>query len=75
MGLWSKLFRFGHSNNDDTSPTEPVDTAPPQPGIAIELPIEPYVFECQACGKVFEMRRRHPHCPECDSEHVSLVSE
>ena len=40
----------------------------------IPLPAEPYVFECRQCGKVFEVRRRHPLCPECDSSDVELVS-
>jgi Zn finger protein HypA/HybF involved in hydrogenase expression len=41
----------------------------------IRLPIEPYVFECRQCGKVFESRRRRPRCTECDSEDAELVSE
>ncbi|HVO25761.1 MAG TPA: hypothetical protein VMW56_19250 [Candidatus Margulisiibacteriota bacterium] len=42
---------------------------------AVELPAEPFVFECQSCGKVFEARRLRPLCPECDSRDVSLLSE
>jgi len=39
------------------------------------LPEDPYVFECRTCGKVFEARRRHPLCRECDSADVELMSE
>jgi len=41
----------------------------------VELPDEPYVFECRSCGKVFEARRRRPLCPECDSNDVVVMSE
>jgi len=40
----------------------------------IRLPSEPLVFECRDCGKVFEIRRLHPSCPECDSDDVELMS-
>ncbi len=40
----------------------------------VSLPEQPYVFECEACGKVFEARRRPP-CPECDGSDVVLLSE
>jgi Zn finger protein HypA/HybF involved in hydrogenase expression len=58
------------------APPAPIEEAPVQDaGNTVELPTEPFVFECQACGKVFEARRLRPLCPECDSRDVSLVSE
>lgn len=36
----------------------------------VRLPTDPFVFECRQCGKTFEARRKHPACPECDSEDV-----
>jgi phosphoglycolate phosphatase len=41
----------------------------------VTLPLEPHVFECQLCHKVFESRRRRPVCPECDSSDTELMSE
>jgi rubrerythrin len=76
MGIWSRLFRFRRSAADEASaedtpaPTPPADEA----GNTVELPSEPFVFECQSCGKVFEARRKRPRCPECDSRDVSLLS-
>jgi Zn finger protein HypA/HybF involved in hydrogenase expression len=78
MGLWSKLLRWGRGV-DTLSAAPAGDTlaeAPePAAGNTVDLPAEPFVFECQSCGKVFEARRRHPLCPECDSREVSLLSE
>lgn len=78
MGLWLRLFRWRRSS----VPAEPVareaeSESPPQATATntVTLPAEPYVFECQACGKVFEARRKHPACSECDSEDVALMSE
>ena len=74
MGLWSKLFRRGMQ--DTATPVTPAATAPASgAGNTVDLPAEPYVFECQQCGKVFEARRKRPQCPECDSTEVSLLSE
>ena len=76
MGLWSRFFRWRapspleEATEDDASP-EPAA----EPGRAVELPVEPFVFECRSCGKVFEVRRKRPACPECDSRDVSLMSE
>jgi Zn finger protein HypA/HybF involved in hydrogenase expression len=65
MSLWKWLVR-----------SKPVPSAaPPAAKRPIRLPVEPYVFECRQCGKVFESRRRHPSCTECDSEDVELVGE
>jgi hypothetical protein len=44
------------------------ESGPPGP---TPLPTEPFVFECRQCGKVFEARRKHPLCPECDSDDVA----
>ena len=72
MGLWSKLLRRGGAGE---APPQPVKDAPVSEGRnAVELPAEPFVFECQSCGKVFEARRLRPLCPECDSRDVSLLS-
>jgi Zn finger protein HypA/HybF involved in hydrogenase expression len=48
---------------------EPEEEAPREPG-PIRLPTEPFVFECRQCHKIFEARKKHPACPECDSEDV-----
>jgi Zn finger protein HypA/HybF involved in hydrogenase expression len=73
MGLWSRLLRWrqGPATVPEQTATE---AAPEEPGNTVELPTEPFVFECQSCGKVFESRRRRAACPECDSTEVSLLS-
>ena len=74
MGLWSKLLRWGRAGEVVTP--KPAAEAPVSgPDNTVELPAEPFVFECQSCGKVFEARRLRPLCPECDSRDVSLLSE
>jgi len=74
MGLWSRLLRWGRGT--DAAPPAPIEEAPVQDaGNTVALPTEPFVFECQSCGKVFEARRLRPLCPECDSRDVSLMSE
>ena len=74
MGLWSRLMRWKQaadaSVEQATSPR-----VPDEPARTVELPIEPFVFECRECGKVFEARRIRPQCPECDSPDVSLLSD
>ena len=75
MGIWSRLFGRGSA---DEPATPAADESPEEPAPApntVELPAEPFVFECQSCGKVFEARRKRPRCPECDSTEVSLLSE
>ena len=75
MGLWSRLLRWGRAPLT-VAPPQPIEEAPaPDAGNTVELPTEPFVFECQSCGKVFEARRLRPLCPECDSRDVSLLSE
>jgi rubrerythrin len=68
MSLWSwwKPWR------GEPDPVEEDDAEEP-PG-PIRLPSEPFVFECRQCGKVFEARRKHPVCPECDSDDVEELS-
>jgi len=74
MGLWSRLIHWGRRT--EAVPPAPIVEAPaPDAGNTVELPTEPFVFECQSCGKVFEARRLRPLCPECDSRDVSLLSE
>jgi Zn finger protein HypA/HybF involved in hydrogenase expression len=68
MSLWSWFSRRARGLAKSASSRG----APKNP---IPLPSEPYVFECGQCGKVFEARRRHPLCPECDSSDVELVSD
>jgi len=61
MGLrewWGRLL------GREVEPEEPEVSGPTR------LPTEPFVFECRDCGKVFEVRRKHPLCPECDSGDV-----
>ena len=75
MGLWSRLIRWKRAAE---APRQRPAPEPPPPAAAphtVELPIEPFVFECRECGKVFEARRIRPPCPECESREVSLVSE
>ncbi|MBI3782600.1 MAG: hypothetical protein HY270_04285 [Deltaproteobacteria bacterium] len=73
MTLWRRFLDWAQAPSSPGRGTQrPVDAAAKGP---IELPTEPYVFECQSCGKVFEARRKHPSCPECDSTAVSLMSE
>ena len=78
MGLWSRLFRRRPLPAEDGLP-EPGSEPPPAAGDesshTVLLPVEPFVFECESCGKVFEARRKRPACPECDSRDVSLMSE
>lgn len=68
MAFWSWLFRRAATSRRDPGR----DRAPR--GGPIPLPTEPSVFECRECHKVFEARRRHPACPECDSADVELMS-
>ena len=84
MGLWSKLLRWRRASAEArTAPTAggggpeapSSESRPSGHEAPIELPAEPFVFECQSCGKVFEARRLRPLCPECDSRDVSLLSE
>ncbi len=73
MGLWAKLFRW---RREAPSPaTRPAQDAETEGASAVAASAQPFVFECQACGKVFEARRKHPRCPECDSRDVSLLAE
>ena len=66
MSLWSRLF--------GRTPETPAKPAPPAARGPTPLPTDPSVFECRACHKVFEARRRRPNCPECDSPDVELMS-
>jgi Zn finger protein HypA/HybF involved in hydrogenase expression len=83
MGLWSRLFRWRRAadiaaaRRDEVAAAAPPSAEAPVTGneSPIELPAEPFVFECQSCGKVFEARRKRAACPECDSRDVSIVSE
>ena len=77
MGIWGKLFSR-HRRSADAAPAVDDRDSPEaeaQHGNTVELPAEPFVFECQSCGKVFEARRKRPQCPECDSREISLLSE
>jgi len=78
MGIWSRLFRRRSRSATAQPPQEhsrPASPALDASGKTVELPTEPFVFECQSCGKVFEARRKRPQCPECDGTEVSLLSE
>ena len=74
MSIWSRLFRRGRAA-EEPLPAATEDVPAQDTGNTVALPTEPFVFECQSCGKVFEARRLRPLCPECDSSEVSLVSE
>ncbi len=72
MGLWRSLRRGGKNeppakDTGEEKPREAEET--PEPS-ATPLPVEPFVFECRVCHKVFEARRKHPPCPECGSDDV-----
>ncbi len=75
MGLWSRFFSWRPHSAADAAAEE--GDAPPaaEPPKTVELPTDPFVFECQSCGKVFEARRKRPQCPECDSTEVANLSE
>ena len=74
MGLWSRLFRWRPAPADTEAEPSPAEPTTPAPN-TVDLPTEPFVFECQTCGKVFEARRKHPRCPACDGTDVSQLSE
>lgn len=59
---WKRLVGGGEEGEEPEAPSGPT-----------RLPTEPFVFECRQCGKVFEARRKHPACPECDSEDVEQL--
>jgi Zn finger protein HypA/HybF involved in hydrogenase expression len=73
MGLWSRLLRWRQRAAPESAEVGREPT--PESGNTVELPTEPFVFECQACGKVFESRRKRAQCPECDSTEIALLSE
>jgi Zn finger protein HypA/HybF involved in hydrogenase expression len=78
MGLWSKLLWWRGSSGADEQAREHAQAetgTTDETDNTVELPREPFVFECQSCGKVFEARRRRPQCPECDSGDVSILSQ
>ncbi len=74
MSWWQRILgRTQTAKPPKAASDGPTETATSKN--TVDLPVEPYVFECQSCGKVFEARRRHPSCPECESTAVSLMSE
>ena len=75
MGLWSRLFGWRTPVPGPAESGEPPAVPLADAGNTVELPLEPFVFECQSCGKVFEARRKRAQCPECDSTDVSMLSE
>ena len=76
MGLWWRMFQWWKGDAAERDlPEADEPTGADVPDKTVELPTEPYVFECQSCGKVFEARRKRPLCPECDSADVSLMSQ
>jgi Zn finger protein HypA/HybF involved in hydrogenase expression len=74
MGLWRRLFRW-RGSAEAKADDEEEQAHPARETNPIELPAEPFVFECQMCGKVFEARRKRPSCPECDSPEVTVLSD
>ncbi len=75
MGLWSRLLRWRTVEQKVVETAEPPPLPLAETGNTVELPREPFVFECQSCGKVFEARRKRAQCPECDSTDVAVLSE
>jgi len=75
MSLWSWLLWRRRVETRVQLSAAPGERRPSPPQGAIPLPTEPYVFECRLCGKVFEVRRRRPLCPECDSDEVELLTD
>ncbi len=75
MSLWSWLLWRRRVETNVQRPAASAERWRAAPQGAIPLPTEPYVFECRLCGKVFEVRRRRPLCPECDSDDVELLSD
>lgn len=80
MGVWSRLVAWRRQARATPAAAASGDTAstPGEVGAAgkpktVDLPVEPFVFECQDCGKVFDARRKRPLCPECDSPQVAQV--
>jgi Zn finger protein HypA/HybF involved in hydrogenase expression len=71
MSIWKWLLRRPSASQSPTRPAAAPAEGGKQP---IRLPTEPSVFECRVCHKVFEARRLHPTCPECDSPDVELMS-
>lgn len=67
MSLWNLFAR----RSRDTPVAEPLER---DGAGTIHLRREPYVFECRACHKVFEVRRLRSACPECESTDVELVA-
>jgi Zn finger protein HypA/HybF involved in hydrogenase expression len=71
MSLWTWLFRRSDPDAEKERKQAKRKRSAREP---IPLPTEPYVFECRACGKVFEARRRRGVvCPECDAGDVELL--
>lgn len=71
MSIWKRLFG-GRTRAGEAPPAKRKQRA--SPSEPIPLPSEPYVFECRACGKVFDSRRRRDvRCPECDAGDVELL--
>lgn len=66
MSRWRWLRRL-LGRGDEVEETEATPAGP------VRLPSEPFVFECRQCGKVFEARRMHPACPECDGVDVDQL--
>lgn len=64
MSIWKGLLRQLGVGGGKRPVTRPAPVA--QPG-------EPEVFECRACGKVFEVTRNPVLCPECDSADVEFL--
>jgi len=75
MGLWARLLRRRTAATADAVSLPPELPTPPAGGKVVALPEEPMVFECRECGKVFDARRRHPRCPECESADVTAMSD
>ena len=75
MGLWSRLLRWRAPASPAVETAEPPKVPLAETGNTVELPLEPFVFECQSCGKVFEVRRKRAPCPECDSTDVAALTE
>ncbi len=69
------MVRWRAAGQKAVEAAEPTPAPLAETGNTVALPLEPFVFECQSCGKVFEARRKRAPCPECDSTDVVVLSE
>jgi rubrerythrin len=46
----------------------------PESQMILEIDEVPWrTFLCRVCGKTFRMMSKRPHCPQCQSEHLTIL--